>query len=158
MQAKSALAIGESLRALIKAKLGDVPLDRRNLSPCSPSVEAFLAGQASLSVEDLGTFAQLFETTPAALFAEALGNWTLVVQVKLLEELIPSLQWWQSEVEQWRSGIPPSPREDAMLEGEEEQDEATQMRVLLECISQQHLGGTIAAAQEMAAWHPKGEK
>ena len=154
------LAIEERLRALILVKLSEMPLGwiKRNQKSGRQTLEAFLAGRSPLLVEDLGTFAKLLKTTPAALLAEALGSGALLAQVKLLEQLIPTLKQWQAEVEEWRSAITPSPREDAMLEGAEEQDEATEIRALLECISRQHLAGTIAAAQEVAGWQPKGKK
>jgi hypothetical protein len=81
----------------------------------------------------------------------------LLVKRKLHEQLIPAMKWWQGEVEQWRSGIPPSPEEEAMLRGDEAQDEATVMRMLLECLSRQHLAETIAAAQQMVGLQPEGK-
>ena len=82
-----------------------------------------------------------------------------LVNRKLQEQFIPAMKWWQGEVAQWRSGIPPSPEEDAMLRGdEEEQDEATVMRMLLECLSRQHLADTIATAEQIAACTTKGKK
>jgi hypothetical protein len=77
---------------------------------------------------------------------------------KLDKRFIPAMRQWQEEIEALRSAIAPSPREDAMLEGDEEQDEATEMRALLECLSRQHLADTIAAAQQIAVCNAKEKK
>jgi hypothetical protein len=158
---KSASAIDARLRVLIKAKLNEKDRLRwvkRNLKIGRQTVEEFLAGLRPFQIDHLDVFAKLLGTSPALLLAEALGNGTLMAKVALDEQLIPSLQIMQDKVEEWRKGIVPSPREDAMLEGDEEQDEATEMRALLECISRQHLADTIATAQQVASLRPKGKK
>jgi hypothetical protein len=76
----------------------------------------------------------------------------------LHEQFIPAMQRWQAEIEELWSAIKPSPQEDAMLEGDVEQDEATEMRALLECLSHQHLADTIAAAQQIAVCNAKEKK
>jgi hypothetical protein len=157
VSAKTVSEIGERLRALIGAKVGEKPMLRRHKIG-HQTVDDFLASKSPIRIDGLETMARLLDTTPAALLAEALGSAALVVMAKLLEQLVPTLKWWQKEVEKWRREIVPSPREDAMLEHEEEQDLETELRALLECISKQHLAGTIKAAQEMANWHPKEKK
>jgi len=82
----------------------------------------------------------------------------LLVNRKLHEQFIPAMKWWQGEVEQWRSGILPSPEEEAMLRGDAAQDEATVMRMLLECLIRQHLADTIATAQQIVGLHAKRNK
>jgi hypothetical protein len=155
---KSAATIDDRIRALVRTRLSSKPLAKRNRKIRRQTVDRFLASRSALLLEDLYTFAQLLGTTPALLLAEARGNGAILAKVALHEQLIPALKLMQSRVEELRSGITPSPREDAMLEGDEEQDEATEMRALLECISRQHLAETIAAAQEMAGWRlPEGK-
>ena len=145
---------------MIKAKLSESPLGpaKRSLKIGRQTLDGFLAGQSPLLVEDLGLFAELLNVPPAVLLAEAIGGGPLIAKAKLHEQFIPTMEWWQAEMESLRIGIVPSPREDAMLKGDEEQDEATEMRALLECISRQHLADTIAAAQEMVGWQPRGSK
>ncbi|HYN22286.1 MAG TPA: hypothetical protein VE078_15100 [Thermoanaerobaculia bacterium] len=158
--AQSALEIEEQLRAFIKAKLAGNPRLRwveHNLKIGRETVEEFLKRKRSFRLDHLEIFAKLFGTTAALLLAEARGNGAMLAKVALHEQLIPTLKLMQNKVEEWRSGIVPSPREDAMLEGDEEQDEATEMRALLECISRQHLADTIAAAQQMVDWRPMGK-
>jgi hypothetical protein len=157
---KSVSSTQERLRALIKAKIKEKRLHwaTRQMMIGRQTVDEFLDSESPLDFEHLDLFAQFLGTAPAVLLAEAVGNSTLVVEVKLLDEFIPGIQWWKAELESWWSGIVASPREEAMLAGEEEEDEATELRALLECLFRQHLAETITAAQEVAGWHKKRKK
>jgi len=94
----------------------------------------------------------------AAIAAREAKREAQIVTVKLHEEFIPKMKWWQAQTRRWRTGITPSPCEDAMLEGGGEWDEATELRALLECLSEQHLADTIATAEQIAACTTKGKK
>ncbi|HYN22758.1 MAG TPA: hypothetical protein VE078_17490 [Thermoanaerobaculia bacterium] len=89
----------ERLRELIAAKLKEAGKSHRwaerRLKLGHGTVTNILAGRTAFRFEHLDLFAELFETTPAGLLAEAEGESTPLAQIKLrlvLQHLTAAIQ------------------------------------------------------------------
>ena len=89
----------ERLRELIAAKLKQAGRSHRwaerKLKLGHGTVTNILAGRNAFRLEHLDLFAELFETTPATLLAEAEGDSTPIAQIKLrlvLQHLTAAIQ------------------------------------------------------------------
>ncbi|HEX5719965.1 MAG TPA: hypothetical protein VF179_27670 [Thermoanaerobaculia bacterium] len=68
---------------------------------------------------------------------------------------------WERDVDRLRkvhASLPVSPREEAMLLGEEEADVSTEVRSAIECVIPDRIEPAIQTLREAATYRPKGTK
>jgi GTP cyclohydrolase II len=71
-----------------------------------------------------------------------------------LREIVGELEALRARLQELHDRLPVPPREEAMLEGEEDMDVAMEVRVVIECVLNDFIGSAIRDLQEAAQYRP----
>lgn len=71
-----------------------------------------------------------------------------------LKEIVGELERLRARLQELHGRLPVPPQEMAMLEGEEDMDVATEVRVVIECVLNDFIGSAIRDLQEAANYRP----
>ncbi|HYN20939.1 MAG TPA: helix-turn-helix transcriptional regulator [Thermoanaerobaculia bacterium] len=149
----------ERVGKLIAAKLAEsgrsIRWAERKLGVPHRTVANLIAGRSVMRVEQLVQIAELFNTSAAALLTEALDP-AAAAQAKLRQLVVPAFTWIGQVIAELHATLPVSPREEAMLAGEEEEDITTGLRAYLETFMFSTIPEAIEKLMEAAAFRPKG--